>query len=449
MGRLTDRAARSMGPGRHGDGDGLALVVSPSGSRKCVLRYQLRGKRRDMGLGSYPAVGLSAARLASASARGLIAHGADPLAARENARKAARPVPTFAEIAAIVVGEAQAKTANAKVAYQWERHLGPAYCGALIDRPVNEITTLDVAAVLKPVWRKKPEVARKLYPAIRRVFEYARIRLRDDHGIVFDNPARWDDLKAMGFEAPAQLSRGRHPSLPYEQMAAFTAALRQRDAIASRLLEFLILTNVRTGTALNAEWREFDLDARVWTIPPSKLKDKKHRKEAFRIPLAPRTVEILKELEAVRGLALRFPERDRQASKQHGDAGLLKRMNSGETKWIDPASDGKAIVPHGLRATFRTWCEEVARFPHAVVEEAMGHVVGTSVERAYRRTDVLEQRRLLMEQWAASALQTVLRRQCSQVSEIGRRSRLMKRPGEALVRQTRPTTTRNWSSHHG
>ncbi|MFZ3180020.1 MAG: Arm DNA-binding domain-containing protein, partial [Methylocystis silviterrae] len=240
MGKLTDRAARTVQAGRHGDGDGLALVVSPSGSRKWVLRYQLHGNRRDMGLGSYPAVGLSAARLAAASARGQLAHGVDPLAAREDARKAARPVPTFAEIAAVVIAEAQAKTANAKVAYQWERHLGPAYCGALLDRRVNEIRTLDVAAVLKPVWRNKPEVARKLYPAIRRVFEYARIRLRDDHGIVFDNPARWDDLKAMGFEAPAQLSRGHHPSLPYEQMPAFVDALRERDAIAARLLEFLI-----------------------------------------------------------------------------------------------------------------------------------------------------------------------------------------------------------------
>ena len=207
-------------------------------------------------------------------------------------------------------------------------------------------------------------------------------------------------LRALGFNAPTQLSRGRHPSLPYEQMAAFTAALRQRDAIASRLLEFLILTNVRTGTALNAEWREFDLDARVWTIPPSKLKDKKHRKEPFRIPLAPRAVEILKELEAVRVSRFVFPSATGKPLSNMAMLVLLKRMNSGETKWIDPASDGKAIVPHGFRATFRTWCEEVARFPHAVVEEAMGHVVGTSVERAYRRTDVLEQRRLLMEQWA-------------------------------------------------
>jgi hypothetical protein len=118
-----------------------------------------------------------------------------------------------------VIDEAKRKSANAKVRYQWERHLGEAYSGPLLDRPVNAITTLDVAAVLKPVWHAKPEVARKLYPAIRRVFEYARISLRDDHGISMpENPARWADLKAMGFAPAVQLSRGSHPSLPHERL---------------------------------------------------------------------------------------------------------------------------------------------------------------------------------------------------------------------------------------
>ena len=160
--------------------------------------------RRDMGLGSYPAVTLSEARIAAADARKLIAQNVDPLSARAASRKAAKPISTFQGIAQVVIAEAQRKSTNAKVRYQWERHLGSAYCEPLLMRPVHEITTLDVAAVLKPVWNTKPEVARKLYPAIRRVFGYARIRLRDDHGIATpDNPARWDDLKAMGFQPPA------------------------------------------------------------------------------------------------------------------------------------------------------------------------------------------------------------------------------------------------------
>jgi integrase len=353
-----------------------------------------------MGFGAFPDVGLAAARAAALNARGLIAQGRDPLGARREAEKANRPVPTFGEIAALVIADAQRKTANAKVAYQWERHLGPAYCGPLLNRAVNEITTIDVAAVLRPVWRKKPEVARKLYPAIRRVFEYARIRLRDEHSVsMLDNPARWDDLKAMGFEAPAQLSRGRHPSLPYQQVPAFTAALREREAVAARLLEFLILTNVPTGAALAATWDEFDLDAAIWTVPVVNLKDKRHRKVGFRIPLPARALDILGEMQSAKVSRYVFPGSHGKALSNMAMLTLLKRMRSGGEQWLDPTS-GKPVVPHGFRATFRTWCEETAHFPHAVVEEAMGHVVGTQVERAYRRTDVLEQRRALMAAWA-------------------------------------------------
>jgi integrase len=155
---------------------------------------------------------------------------------------------------------------------------------------------------------EEPEVARKLYPAIRRVFEHARIRLRDEHGIALpDNPARWDDLKAMGFEAPAQLSRGRHPSLPYQQLSAFMAALRGREAVAAHLLEFLILTNVRTGAALNATWDQFDIASGVWSVPVVNLKDKKHRKEPFRIPLSARALDILREMQRRRFPLTCFP----------------------------------------------------------------------------------------------------------------------------------------------
>jgi integrase len=402
MGRLTDRSARTAGEGRHGDGDGLQLFVSESGRRKWVLRYQLNGVRRDMGLGPYPSVGLSDARIAAADARKLIARGVDPLDARKASRKAERPVPTFGDIAKAVIADAQGKSINAKVRYQWERHLGSAYSGALLGRPVHEISTVEVAAVLRPIWRSKPEVARKLYPAIRRVFEHARILLRDEHGIAMpDNPARWADLKAMGFEPPAKLTRGSHPSLPYNKMPVFMADLRARDAVAARALEFLILTNVRTDAVLKAASDEFDLDQALWTVPLANLKDRKHRKEGFRVPLVARAVEIVRHMQEWRASRFVFPGQVRGKSLSNmALLTLLKRMNSGaDKKWIDPVS-GRSITAHGFRATFRTWAEEVATFPHAVIEQAMGHQVGTQVERAYRRTDVLEKRRALMESWA-------------------------------------------------
>ena len=205
MGQMTERGVQTAKPGRHGDGDGLHLVVSETGRKKWVLRYQVSGVRKDKGLGSYPNVRLKDARTKAAEHRALIGKGIDPIEAERASKKAARPVPTFEEVAKLVIEDAQRRSVNAKVRYQWERHLGAAYCGPLLARPVHEITTLDMAAVLRPIWRTKPEVARKLYPAIRRVFECARISLRDEHGVSMpDNPARWDDLKAMGFEAPAQ-----------------------------------------------------------------------------------------------------------------------------------------------------------------------------------------------------------------------------------------------------
>jgi integrase len=403
MGQLTERGVQTARTGRHGDGDGLHLVVSETGRKKWVLRYQVLGVRKDKGLGSYPDVGLKDARTKAAGHRALIARGGDPIEAQRAARKASRPIPTFEAVAQLVIADAQKKSGNAKVRYQWERHLGSAYCGPLLARPVHEITTLDVAAVLRPIWRTKPEVARKLYPAIRRVFERARIILRDEHNIAMpDNPARWDDLKAMGFEAPAQLSRGRHPSLPHVQMPKFFAALRSRYAAAASALEFLILTNARTDAVLKAQWKEFDLDEALWTVPLASLKDRKHRKEPFRVPLSGRAVEIVKGMEQGRVSSFVFPGHVRNKPLSNmALLTLLKRMNAGDSKvWTD-SSSGRPITAHGFRATFRTWAEEVATFPHAVVEQAMGHQVGGQVERAYRRTDVLEQRRKLMDTWAA------------------------------------------------
>ncbi len=284
--------------------------------------------------------------------------------------------------------------------YQWERHLGPAYSGPLLDRPVHEITTGEVAAVLAPIWRSKPEVARKAYPAIRRVFDRARVILRDDHGITVNrNPADWSDLKAYGFETPRQLSRGRHPSLPYAQLADFIADLRTKDAVSAKALEFLILTNVRTDAVLKARWDQFDPDAAVWTVPLSSLKDREHRTEPFRVPLSSRAAEIVREMEKGRRSDFLFPSfgGPRPLSNM-AMLTLLKRMNLGARKWAD--KDGRSITAHGFRASFRTWAEEVATFPHAVIEQAMGHQVGGKVERAYRRTDLLEKRRELLDSWA-------------------------------------------------
>jgi integrase len=380
--------------------------VSETGRKKWVLRYQVAGVRKDKGLGAYPTVGLKDARDRAVEARKLVARGIDPIEADRAAKRARKPIPTFQEIARLVIDDAQSKSVNAKVRYQWERHLRPAYSGPLLDRPIHEITVLDVAAVLRPVWRSKPEIARKLYPAIRRVFDRARVILRDEHGIaMLENPARWDDLKARGFETPKELTRGNHPSLPYSQMPDFIAALRARKATAALAVELMILTNVRTNAVLQAKWSEFDLEKALWNVALVNLKDREHRKVPFEVPLSPRALEIVKEMEKARISVHVFPgQRKGQPLSNMAFLTLLKRMNAtpkpdAKLAWRDSAS-GRAITPHGFRATFKTWAEEVATFPHAAVEHAMGHKVGGKVERAYTRTPLLEMRRKLMDLWA-------------------------------------------------
>lgn len=208
MKNWTDKAVRAARVDRHAIGGGLYLEVRDARGgdkrRSWLFRYQMDGKRRAQGLGSYPEISLADARQRAAEARVCVAKGVDPVEARKAAQQAQKPVPTFGEIAALVIADAQAKSTNAKVRYQWERHLGTAYSSPLLARPVNEITSLDVAAVLRPIWRTKPEVARKVYPAIRRVFDRARVILRDGHSIeISRNPADWSDLKAQGFETPS------------------------------------------------------------------------------------------------------------------------------------------------------------------------------------------------------------------------------------------------------
>jgi integrase len=369
-----------------------------------IERRRARDKKgKDRGLGAYPNVGLKDARERAIEARKLVARGIDPI----EADKAAKPVPTFNDIAKLVIEDAVSKSVSAKARHQWERYLGDAYCKKLLDRPVHEITAVDVAATLRLVWKAKPESARKLYPAIRRVFDRARVILRDEHGIAMpDNPARWDDLKARASKRPRNSPRAIIRPCPMG-----IAALRARKATAAVALELLILTNVRTNAVLQAKWSEFDLDKALWNVPLANLKDREHRKDSFEVPLSPRAVEIVKEMEKAHVSVYVFPgQRKGQPLSNMAFLTLLKRMNvapkgekpdpDAKPRWHDPAS-GRAITAHGFRATFKTWAEEIATFPHAAIEHAMGHKVGGKVERAYTRTTLLDMRRKLMGAWAA------------------------------------------------
>jgi integrase len=235
-----------------------------------------------MGLGR---MGLKQAREAADEVRRQIRTGLDPILARRTARDTRAAIPTFEAIAREVIDEAQARSTNDKVRYQWELLLGPRYCGPVLKKPVNEITTLDVEKVLRPVWRTKPETGRKLLIRLRRVFDYARVHLRDKHGIAMPgNPASWEDFRDRGFERITKPSRGRQAALDYEQVPEFLRAVRARKGIAARALEVALLTGLRTGEVIGAKWSEIDLGRQIWVIPPERLKDRRTRAEPYRIP---------------------------------------------------------------------------------------------------------------------------------------------------------------------
>ena len=397
--RLSARKAETIvKPGYHADGEGLYLVVDLSGARRWAFIYHSRGKRREMGLGR---MGLKEARETAEEVRRQIRQGIDPITTRRHARATTAAIPTFEAIAAEVIADAKTRSTNDKVRYQWELLLGPRYCDLILQKPINEITTLDIERVLRPVWRSKPETGRKLLVRLRRVFDYARVHLRDRHGIIVpNNPAAWEDLRDRGFERISKLTRGRQAALDYQKAPEFLTALRQRQGIAARALEVTLLTGLRTGEVIGAKWTEIDLEAKTWVIPPERLKDRRTRTEPHRVPLSPMVVAILKTLPRLGEFV--FPgQRPGKPLSNMAMLSVLKDMNrdeSGKPLWVDPKSS-RLITPHGLRATFRTWGED-AGFPRDLLEESLGHQVGTAVERAYRRTDSFDRRRAIMQAWA-------------------------------------------------
>jgi integrase len=385
-------------PGYHSDGDGLYLVVDKSGARRWAFIYHTRGKRREMGLGR---MGLKEARESADDIRRQIRKGVDPIAARRTQRATTRTIPTFEVVAREVIADARARSTNDKVRYQWELLLGPRYCGPILQKPINEVTTLDIEAVLRPVWWDKPETGRKLLVRLRRVFDYARVQLRDRHGVVMaHNPAAWPDLRDRGFERINKLSRGRQAALDYVRAPEFLKVLRERQGMAARALEVTLLSGLRTGEVIGARWDEIDLKNRAWTIPPGRLKDRKTRTEPFRVPLSQELVRLLGGLPRLGEHV--FPSiKAGKALSNMAMLTLLNKMNQdtgGEPRWVDPKSR-RPITPHGLRATFRTWGED-AGFPRDLLEESLGHQIGNAVERAYRRTDSFDRRRAIMDAWA-------------------------------------------------
>ncbi len=365
--------------GRHSDGGGLYLNVTKTGSKSWVFLFPnkiQKGKKREMGLGAYPAISLANARQRAEECRQKIAHGLDPL--DERGRHIQK---SFGECADAYFDAMKGEWSNIKTHYKWHRALNH-YCEAIRPKPISDIGTEDVLLVLNPIWQTKSETASKLRGKIERVIDYAKSR----GWRTGENPARWRGHLQNILPKPKKLTHGHLPAMDYRDVPAFFDRLQQRDAMAACVLQFLILTAARSDEAFGTRWDEIDLDDRIWTVPAPRMKERiEHR-----VPLSDAAIGVIAPLQEVRVSEYVFPgmKPGRPLSASAMEM-LLQRMKV------------ENVTVHGFRSSFRDWCGDETQFPREVAEAALSHKVGDAVERAYRRRDALERRRALMAAWGS------------------------------------------------
>ena len=373
---LSARAVQTIvAPGRHADGGNLYLNVSATGARSWVFFYRHGGRRKEMGLGPVRDVSLAKARELATAHRQTLAAGGDPMASREPTT-----VPAFGAMADQYVEDMRPSWRNAKHVAQWTMTLRD-YAKPLRSKRVDEISTEDVLSALKPIWSTKPETASRVRGRIEAVLNAATAK-GFRHG---ENPARWRGHLANLLPKRQMLSRGHHAALPRKDLPAFIDALRIQTGSSARALEFTILTAARSGEVLGARWAEIDLEAKVWTVPASRMKGGREH----RVPLSDRVAGLLQQMAELRQGDFVFPGAKPGAPLSVMALDMtMRRMKAKAT-------------PHGFRSTFRDWAAEETSFPHEVCEMALAHAIGSKVEAAYRRGDLFEKRRKLMEAWAS------------------------------------------------
>lgn len=392
LGALAVASIKRRGINFVGGVAGLGLNVTQSGSRSWILRYQIGGIRRDLGLGGYPDVTLAQAKEAARAARAKIKQGIDPIedarVARSKLIASRASAMTFSQAAAQYVATHEATWRNAKHAQQWRNTIETYANPHIGDVLVQDVKLPQVLAVLEPIWRAKTETASRLRGRIESVLDWAAARgLRPS-----DNPARWKGLLDKLLPAPGKIAKtDHHRALPYTELPAFMKTLAAQDGIGARALEFAILTACRSGEVRGATWVEFDIDAGIWTIPAARMKaGKEHR-----VPLSNTALAIIKHQREQAFCDYVFPSpHGTKASHSMGAplsdmtlAAVLRRM-------------GVAAVPHGFRSTFRDWSAEQTDYPREVAEMALAHAIGDKVEAAYRRGDLFDKRKQLMHDWA-------------------------------------------------
>ena len=362
----------------HGDGNGLYLRVTGSGSRSWMQRIVIHGRRRDLGLGGYPATGLAEARALALANKALVNAGRDPLAERQRA-----DVPTFREAAAKVYEANLSRWRSGKHTVNWwgslERHAFPVIGDVKVDR----VRRGDVLAVLDPIWTVRPETARRVRQRIRTILRWC-----EAHDHCAGNAA---GEALNGALPPMPRLKAHHRALPYREVTEALETVDASDAsLAAKLcLRFLVLTAARSGEARGATWDEIDEDAREWRIPAGRMKGGVEH----RVPLSDAASTVLGQAGLLRddsGLVFPSPARP---GRPMSDMTL--------TKVLRATGLAEHATVHGFRSAFRDWAAECTNAPHAVMELSLAHTVGSSVEQAYARSDLIAKRRALMDEWGS------------------------------------------------
>jgi len=396
--RLTARQVQTLtAPGLYADGDGLYLRISPANTCGWIYRYQIDGRRRDMGLGRVSNVSLAEARDLADAARRQAREGRDPIAARDAAHAesvavaqatAARPDHTVHAAAEALMAVRRPGWRGHKSEQAWTATLESYVYPVIGEMDVADVTTDDVLRVLSPIWPEIPETASRVRGRLEAILDYARIR---GWRAGSDNPARWKGHLDHLLSRPRDLAPVvHHRAVPWRDMPAVWVQVRAADGLGSRALELVILTACRVGEVRGARWDEIDWSARLWTIPAARMKAQREH----RVPLSGPAMDLLNRMWARRidsgpSADLVFPGQRR--GRPISDMTLTttcRRLR------VD-------AVPHGFRSSFRDWAAETGAESHEVCEAALAHAPRDQVVAAYQRGDMLDRRRRLMDAWSA------------------------------------------------
>jgi len=401
---LTALEIKHAKEGMHADGNGLYLRVQASGAKSWIFRFQLNGKRREMGIGTLADKSAVDARAEAAGLSKKVRDSIDPIEERkeqaaraaEQAAKVATGAKTFDDIAKEYIAAHRAGWKNAKHGDQWTNTLAT-YANPIIgQKPVGDVTTEDVLAIIQPIWTTKTETASRVRNRIELVLSYAKAKkLRQG-----ENPAAWRGHLDMLLPAPKKVKKVVHqPALPYAQISEFMDMVGGCEGFGARALEFQILTAARPGNVTAATWSQIDMDRAIWTIPAKDMKVEDNGDHL--VPLSAPALKLLQNLPKIEGNDRLFPGDKGDLSDATMRAVIERDNDRYDTpKWIDPKSN-REVVPHGFRSTFRDWAGDMTHYPKDLAEMALAHAIENKAEAAYRRNQMVEKRRPLMEDWAA------------------------------------------------